>query len=91
MQIKLAKSKAIRRALYYLNYSLIVLRGAVQKKLAFLAEMSFKGGGWGQNPCPLRKCKFLWRGRTSRMYNYTALPLRKDFFFAATLIYIIHY
>ena len=33
-----------------------LIMGAVQKKLKFLADMSFKGGG---DPRPLRKCKFL--------------------------------
>ena len=36
-------------------------RGAVQKKLTILADKSVFGGG-GQNPCPLRKCKFLLGG-----------------------------
>ena len=31
--------------------------GAVQK-----TDMSAKEEGGGQNPCPLRKCKFLWMG-----------------------------
>ena len=25
----------------------------------FLADISAKNGGGGQNPCPIRKCKFL--------------------------------
>ena len=42
--------------------------GAVQRKLTFLADMSVQGVG-GQNPCPLRKCKFLWMGEKCQFYE----------------------
>jgi len=53
-----------------------------KKKLTFLAGMSAKGGG----PCPLRKCKFFWRGEImlgiSWKKNYICIHEEKTKIFA---------
>ena len=57
----------------------IKMRGAVQKKITFLADMSVKGGGV-QNPCPLRKCKFLL-GREKLLKIFLIFLFKKNYVF----------